>query len=374
MEKHIMEKLMIIGPLPPPIHGESLAVLNVIESKKVNEIYEVYSVNTNRINVTAAGQFSISKILKDLNIIMKVIMKAFIMKKEIVYISISQTRLGLIRDLIIIFICSIRSKKIIAHLHGNNLGNVINEMNRLEKILVEKVFNRITSGIVLGNNLKDNFKSLVQNTDVVANGIDIDYIKEEEIAHKQRDRDYISIVYLSNLIETKGYQELIYAVISLLEKGIKIKLKLAGSVFDQVKFKEVWKKVQHYNLESNIQYLGTVEGEHKKRLLLDSDIMVLPTNYPIEGQPLSIIEGMAAGLPIISTSRGSIPDLITNNGILIDSGEKKLIEQALIELINNPEEMKSMAQNSRENFSRKFTLDKYINNILDIISRPQQKG
>ncbi|MGG0331038.1 glycosyltransferase family 4 protein [Priestia megaterium] len=369
-----MEKIMIIGPLPPPIHGESLAVLNVIESKKVNEIYEVCSVNTNRINVTAAGQFSIGKILKDLNIIMKVIMKAFIMKKEIVYISISQTRLGLIRDLIIIFICSIRSKKIIAHLHGNNLGNVINEMNRLEKILVKKVFNRITSGIVLGKNLKDNFKSLVQNTDVVANGIDINYIKEEEISHKQRDRDYITIVYLSNLIETKGYQELIYAVISLLEKGIKIKLKLAGSVFDQIKFKEVWKKVQHYNLESNIQYLGTVEGEDKKRLLLDSDIMVLPTNYPIEGQPLSIIEGMAAGLPIISTSRGSIPDLITNNGILIDSGEKKLIEQALIELINNPEKMKSMAQNSRGNFSRKFTLDKYIDSILDIISRPQQKG
>ncbi|WP_052500320.1 glycosyltransferase family 4 protein [Priestia megaterium] len=363
-----MDKMLVIGPVPPPIHGESLAVHSVVKSDLLNRNYHISLINTNKLNVTNAGKFSIGKVLKDIKILQQVFANVFMRKKDICYISISQTRLGLLRDLVIILLCSLRSKKIIAHLHGNNLGNVIDKMSRCERTLVKNIFKKIDSGIVLGNGLKNNFKGFTKSIKVVANGVDGNYITDEELNSKEKDTEFIDIVYLSNLLESKGYQYLIEAVASLIEEGENVRLTLAGAIFNQEKFDMIWNTVKDRRLEERIKHLGVVDGIKKKQLLLSSDIMVLPTNYPIEGQPVSIIEGMAAGLPIIATKRGSIPDLITNNGILIETGSTHLVKKTLSSLINNPKELKNMSKNSRENFLNNFTLEKNIKKIQVVIS------
>ncbi|MGG0571357.1 glycosyltransferase family 4 protein [Priestia megaterium] len=363
-----MDKMLVIGPVPPPIHGESLAVHSVVKSDLLNRNYHISLINTNKLNVTNAGKFSVGKVLKDIKILQQVFANVFMRKKDICYISISQTRLGLLRDLVIILLCSLRSKKIIAHLHGNNLGNVIDKMSRCERTLVKNIFKKIDSGIVLGNGLKNNFKGFTKSIKVVANGVDGNYITDEELNSKEKDTEFIDIVYLSNLLESKGYQYLIEAVASLIEEGENVRLTLAGAIFNQEKFDMIWNTVKDRRLEERIKHLGVVDGIKKKQLLLSSDIMVLPTNYPIEGQPVSIIEGMAAGLPIIATKRGSIPDLITNNGILIETGSTHLVKKTLSSLINNPKELKNMSKNSRENFLNNFTLEKNIKKIQVVIS------
>lgn len=363
-----MDKMLVVGPVPPPIHGESLAVHSVVKSDLLNRNYHISLINTNKLNVTNAGEFSIGKVLKDIKILQQVFANVFMRKKDICYISISQTRLGLLRDLVIILLCSLRSKKIITHLHGNNLGNVIDKMSRFERTLVKNIFKKIDSGIVLGNGLKNNFKGFTKSVKVVANGVDSNYITDEELNSKEKDIEFIDIVYLSNLLESKGYQYLIEAVASLIEEGKNVRLTLAGAIFNQEKFDMIWNTVKDRGLEKRIKHLGVVDGIEKKQLLLSSDIMVLPTNYPIEGQPVSIIEGMAAGLPIIATKRGSIPDLITNNGILIEIGSTHLVKKTLSSLINNPKELKNMSKNSRENFLNNFTLEKNIKKIQVVIS------
>ncbi|WP_375346621.1 glycosyltransferase family 4 protein [Priestia megaterium] len=363
-----MKKMLVIGPVPPPIHGESLAVHSVVKSDLLNRNYHISLINTNKLNVTNAGKFSIGKVLKDIKILQQVFANVFMRKKDICYISISQTRLGLLRDLVIILLCSLRSKKIIAHLHGNNLGNVIDKMSRCERTLVKNIFKKIDSGIVLGNGLKNNFKGFTKSIKVVANGVDGNYITDEELNSKEKYTEFIDIVYLSNLLESKGYQYLIEAVASLIEEGENVRLTLAGAIFNQEKFDMIWNTVKDRGLEERIKHLGVVDGIEKKQLLLSSDIMVLPTNYPIEGQPVSIIEGMAAGLPIIATKRGSIPDLITNNGILIETGSTHLVKETLSSLINNPKELENMGKNSRENFLNNFTLEKNIKKIQVVIS------
>lgn len=363
-----MKKLLIIGPIPPPIHGESLAIKLVRESQDIKRNFCITTINTNRVNVTKAGKFSIKKITQDILIIIKVIIKIIIERQDVSYISISQTKLGLLRDLIIIYVCSLRSQKVITHLHGNNLGNVINSMNVFQRNIVKKVFSRIDTGIVLGESLIDNFKGYTQNTAVVSNGIDINYIQYDKLNFSIEEHDTIELVYLSNLIHTKGYVELINAAIELIEEGANIRLRLAGSIFDKEEFEIIWDKVKKSNLEANIQYLGIVNGDMKRELLLKSHIMILPTNYPIEGQPLSIIEGMAAGLAIISTKRGSIPDLVKDNGILIEDGKSSLVKAALFNLIEDKKKIEKMRFESRQLFMKKFTLKQHISEILKIFN------
>lgn len=97
--------------------------------------------------------------------------------------------------------------------------------------------------------------------------------------------------------------------------------------------------------------------------------MILPSNYPIEGQPISIIEGMAAGLPIISTNRGAIPDLVEDNGIIIEQGNIESIKQSILKLINDKDLLDRYASNSRLRFQREYTMKQYIGKIIQILDR-----
>jgi glycosyltransferase involved in cell wall biosynthesis len=369
------KKLLIVGPLPPPLHGESLAINSVVTSEKVQKIYNIKTINTNRKVVNKAGKFSLKKILKDIYLILKVFISTVFVKKEIFYISISQTKLGLLRDLIMIKIAAYRSNLIVTHLHGNNLGAVIDNMSGASKYFQEKALSKVDIGIVLGESLKKNYRGYVKDVKVLSNGIPSEFIKDRDFElamHERENRKELRVLYLSNLIEEKGYKILIHSCIKLLLMGYKLKLTLAGDIYDSEGFKRIMNIVKDNNLESSIEYIGLVSGNDKKKLLLDSDIMVLPTTYKIEGQPISIVEGMAAGLPIISTQKGCITDLVKQNGVLLDNVTTEELEKKLESFCLNRGYILECGYKSRQYFVETFTLEKHISKLISIFQKSEE--
>ncbi|AYF09189.1 MULTISPECIES: glycosyltransferase family 4 protein [Bacillus] len=363
-----MKKILVIGPVPPPIHGESVAINSIIQSADIKRKYNVNILDTNRKNVKKAGKFSVGKILNDLFLIVKLFKILLFSKIDIMYLSISQTKLGLIRDLIMLVLGNHFCQKTVTHLHGNNLGHVLDNLSNREFRFAKKVLGNVSVGIVLEKSLISNYRGLVKCVEIVPNGIDENFIKEEEKSTYQKN-DYFRIVYLSNLMKEKGYIELVKAVMDLTKEGYKLKLDLAGGIHDQEEFNEIWRCIEEKNLNAFITYKGIVTGQEKKELLLKSHVMILPSNYPIEGQPISIIEGMAAGLPIISTNRGAIPDLVEDNGIIIEQGNIESIKQSILKLINDKDLLDRYASNSRLRFQREYTMKQYIGKIIQILDR-----
>ncbi|WWB84945.1 glycosyltransferase family 4 protein [Priestia aryabhattai] len=362
-----MKEVTIIGPIPPPIHGESLALDNLIKSEEINNSFSINVLNTNRKNVSNAGKFSFRKILQDINIIYK----SYKQKSDIIYISISQTKLGLLRDLIIIKLVRRKSSKIITHLHGNNLGNTIDKLTPLEKKITKHTFGLIDTAIVLGEKLVPNYRNMASHVDVVSNGISKDYISIAELSDanlKRAKSKTLKLLYLSNLIESKGFLLATKAVIDLVKEGYKVELVLAGAIHDYDKYEEFKELLQKENCKEKIKYIGVVTGKYKKDLLLSSDIMVLPTNYKIEGQPISIIEGMAAGLPIVSTNVGCIDDMIQNNGILLEYPTVSDLKVSIKKLIEEEKLRMEYSDNSRQHFEKNYSLDNYIARIKDIFN------
>lgn len=363
-----MKKIQIIGPVPPPIHGESMAINSIITSTTINDKFGITVINTNRKKVDKAGKFQLLKVIQDLKILHLVKKQ----KNDISYISISQTKLGLLRDLLIIYFASKTSKKIITHLHGNNLGNTIDNfpvlLNRFKKSILRKV----DIGIVLGDNLKNNYRNLVEDVRIVHNGVPEDFISDDDFdfaTNSRKNKDVVQVLYLSNLIESKGFLILSKAISNLVKKGYKVKLVLAGAIHDNENYEELLKLIKENNLENYITYRGLIVGDEKKQLLLESDIMVLPTSYKIEGQPLSLIEGMAAGLPIISTDIGCIGEMVKNNGILIDDNPTiTKVENALTILLENNIGRYKSSLESRLLYKKNYTLSNYILNLVNIFN------
>ncbi|MDE6893467.1 MAG: glycosyltransferase, partial [Lachnospiraceae bacterium] len=117
----------------------------------------------------------------------------------------------------------------------------------------------------------------------------------------------------------------------------------------------VRKLVAQKGLEKNITVPGWISRTEKLSYLKKASTVVLPSYY--EGLPMSLLEGMAAGKAIISTTVGAIPEMITEeNGILIKPGDVSALAEGLLRCSTDMDMLKSMSQKNMEKAENVFSV------------------
>ena len=187
----------------------------------------------------------------------------------------------------------------------------------------------------------------------------------------------LNLLYLSNIMYSKGILHLIEAVDNLVLAGHGIELYIAGQIIA-----DEYRSVDEIRLQfetlsngkSYIKYLGVVEGDTKKRLLNHSDIFVLPTFYKTEAQPISVIEAMMAGLPIITTDHNYMSDLVTSeSGLRVRTKSVAQLEAAILKLKSAPLLMASISNYNKESSASKFSVEQYVSSISNVLDEMQEK-
>jgi len=119
---------------------------------------------------------------------------------------------------------------------------------------------------------------------------------------------------------------------------------------------------------SSVEFLGHVEGEKKKRVLLQSHIMLFPSYS--EGLPNCILEGMLYGMPVISRATGAIPDIIVQgeNGYITESFEPHIFAEFMHQLACNAELYRTMAETNHRKAGNNYTTEKVRSRIIKIYS------
>ncbi|HEY3821371.1 MAG TPA: glycosyltransferase family 4 protein [Polyangiaceae bacterium] len=132
-------------------------------------------------------------------------------------------------------------------------------------------------------------------------------------------------------------------------------------------------------LENRIRFGGWVLGEQKRAALGESDVLVLPSYR--EGMPNALLEGMAAGMAVIATRVGGIPDVVDDgtSGLLVEPADVEALGEALVRLAQNQGERERMAMAARETIARHHDLEKAWPQMLTAIRaaadrRPRVKG
>jgi len=235
-----------------------------------------------------------------------------------------------------------------------------------------KLFEKLSGAIVLGKSLKHIFKGVVEENKihVVENCVDAQYlISEEKFNLKMKgldSKDKFNIVYLSNFIESKGYKDILkVAKICKDNKMKKFNFIFAGKFYNEEDESEFHEYIDSNKLQDIIDYRGIVQGDEKLKMLQQGDVFMLLTRYPKEGQPISIIEGMANGMSIITTDYAGIPDLIEDNenGYFVKYDNHEEIYKLLLSIEGNRESQKRVIFNNREKVLNMFTQTKYINRM-----------
>jgi glycosyltransferase involved in cell wall biosynthesis len=354
------KKIIFLGPLPPPYMGPSLATEVILNSKLKEEFDLIHLDTSDHRDLKTLGAIDFWNIYLAFKFYLNLIKLILTKKPDLVYIPISQTTIGYLKDSIFIITSKLLRRKVVCHLRGGNFQNWLNAASSATNWYVKKVHSLVDAQIVLGENLKYLFKDIVKNEKifVVPNGKDIYNPKSDQ--HNEN----IKVLYLANMKRTKGVLDVFYAIPQVYAKFPNVEFVFGGDWNEE----DVKKEMESYLLKHPnlpIKLLGMVCGKEKYDLLNTADIFVFPTYYPPEGHPWVIIEAMASQLPIITTDHAAISESVENNinGFLIEKQNSNAIAEKLIILLKNNKLRKEMGVKSLKLYQEKFTEEKMVQRI-----------
>lgn len=242
------------------------------------------------------------------------------------------------------------NKKVILHVHGAQYLVFYDEITKKKQKRVVEMLKKSDMVIALSQDWKDKFDERfgLTNCYVLENGIDMERLAPavcEPALHQN------AFVTLGRLGQRKGTYDLVDAIDIARKTVPNIKCYLAGDG-DVEKVREL---VKTRNLEKNIEVVGWANFDKKLELLCSVSTVVLPSYN--EGLPMSILEGMACGKAIISTTVGAIPEVINKeNGILIQPGDVKALTNALVECSTNTNLVAQMSKSNIKKIDGSFSM------------------
>lgn len=361
--------------MPPVITGQSL-VTDTIYKILVAQNSDIYL-----IELDIVANSLMSKSLNYLYFVFKFIFSVFSSPK-VVYFPAARSLPGFLRNTFIILISKIFGHKLVIHFHCGEYNKFVANFGRAFFLFSKWLFKKIDVYIILGESLYKNYDLILDSSKtlcIIPNGIEV-LNTHNRILFKNNS---ISLIFLSNLIESKGYLDVLYAVETLVNdlKLTNVKCYFCGNFLkssDDSLFKNIddaknyfFEYIENHNLTNNVFYLGLVNGEQKSKLLEKSDIFILPTNYATEAQPLSILEAMSYGNIVISCAHRAIPDMVINefNGILVPYNSHSAISDSVVRLLNDVELQNKLSRNAISYVSKKYSMNKFEMNIINLFKK-----
>jgi glycosyltransferase involved in cell wall biosynthesis len=195
---------------------------------------------------------------------------------------------------------------------------------------------------------------------VLPNGIPA---KTEVPAEREKSQKDINVIFLSNLIPAKGPKVFIAIADEVRQKEPRVRFMLAGRPASEKYLAELKSYIKDNGLEKNVRIIGPVYGKEKDRFLKEADLMVFPTNK--DTFPIVNIEAMMWGIPVISSPRGAIPEIIRDgvNGYIVDPNNLPLLVDRVLTLVRDPELRKRMGMEGERLFKENYSLEAYTRNL-----------
>lgn len=388
-------KVLLIGPTPPPFSGAEIATKLILDSRLKDTFHLIHLKSNLSKRNTDKGRVTFHTMTGFMLILTKLVFHLIKDRPELVYHLISQNRSGFLKDSVIIPLSHIFGARTVVHLHGGNFANFYRFSSIFFRRIIRFTLDRVDTIIVLAERLRGQFAGTVpiERTKVLYNAantgdlLPVSDFSELAAARANRNGE-VNVLYLGHLSYAKGFCDVLKAIPLILERAPQTRFMFAGERIDNernILYDERGRKIRFENIEpllnnlrkrfpSQVQLLGTVSGERKVRMFLEADIFTLPSYS--EGFPMSVLESMAAGLPVITTPVGALPEILRDgiNGFSVEPHDYHSLAEKIIHLVYSPELRKQIGHTNFEYAREKFSLDTMIDRLSDIFSESVQSG
>ena len=163
----------------------------------------------------------------------------------------------------------------------------------------------------------------------------------------------LHLVTVARLHPAKGHVHALAAARSAVDRGVNLRYTIAGEGDHQDAISE---KIRRLGLESRVTLSGTLSEGDVIKLLSSADAFVLPSTGMGEAWPVSIMEAMGSGLPVISSIIGATPEMIEHDvdGLLIKQADESGLAEAMVRLAQDVDARRRLGENARKTARRRF--------------------
>ncbi len=378
-----MPQTILVGSLPPPLTGQTIAFRMVCEGFRERGLpHRVINLSGGE-HTRPEGGFSLLRLTQLLKPFCLAL--ALLFGRKNLYLSCTQNWWGFLRDGGFILLAASGRQRIVIHAQGGNYDGFYSSLAPWQQRTVCAVLERVDKILVLGESLRGMFDfdpALGEKIEVVYNGLP--YSAEESPAQAKRlpapGQGRPQLLFLSNLIVSKGYLQVLEALRILVHKrGIDAECHFCGSFVlasdicpystprsAQADFHQ---KIEKLGLGRHAFWHGPVAGDEKLRFLRDCHFFLLPTCYLYEAQPISIIEALAFGLVVITTPHRTIPEMVEEgkSAELIAFDQPGEIVGAIESHLHDPGKFAAMSRASIERYRQTFTRKQHLDRLLPFI-------
>lgn len=362
-------RFLLIGPLPEPINGCSYA--NAVLLRRAREAgHDFASIDTSTPTISGrqGSRFSLRKALAFLGTYRHL---PRVFRADAVYLTPGQTFFGLMKYAPFMLLARWSRTPYVIHVHGNHLGRHYAGLSGLRRRLFHGSVSHAAAGIVLSESLRSNFKDLLPDEQVfVVENFAGDDLFAGAPADKPTGR--LEVLYLSNLMREKGILDLLDALALLKREKVDFRARIAGHIEKGLEA-EVRKRLDA--LAPEAAYVGAVAGDRKRQLLAGANVFALPTYYAMEGQPISLLEGLATGNIIVATAHAGIPDIVdASHGHVVEARNPAALAATLREISAHlPGEVARFSRHNRDYAASRFTERSFAGRIVAVLRRAAER-
>ena len=365
------DRVLILGPLPPPIHGVSMVNKMIVDSNLLADKFFLTVVPFNfSKSIEDIGFISWKKIIEYFNVLFKLILTLARLRFKVVYFSISPIGKAFIRDSIFVLVIRLFRVKYILHIHGLGIKECYQSSSLIVRYLYRTVFG--TGHVII---LSDTHKYDVdflspQSIRVVPNGVSFELRMIEKSLPDGSGN--FTLLFFSNLVISKGVLLVVEAFeILQMRYNAPLQLRIVGADGD-ISAHMLRQMIALKGLK-NVAIDKPAFGVAKEKIFYQSDLFIYPTM--LDYFPLVLLEAMHAGLPIISTDTGAIREILGINmqsepsGLLLENKTAQALAESIWSLYNNPALAIRFSESGKKKAIELYSKHAFEQSIFDVLTQ-----
>lgn len=359
-------RILFITPLPPPVHGSSMVSQWILSSKLLSEEFNMDFVNlsTSRkveeiqkgglwLNLKKAGRF----VCAFLHALWLLCTRHY----DLCYLAITCHGKPFLKDFPFVMLCKIFRKKIIIHQHNKGMSKDVDKWPY--RWALPMAYNG-TKVVLLSKHLYEDVSKVVKKEQVLIcpNGIPC-----ATSGKPSDEKGTPHILFLSNLIESKGVFILLEACRILKEKGINFVCDFVGKESKDISAERFNQEIEKVQLEDRVFYHGPKYNDEKDYYWQQAIVYASPT-YD-DCFPLVILEAMQHGIPVVTTNEGGIPDIVQDGktGYICERKNVEQLANKIEKLLNDPPLRFEMGKTGHQRYEEYFTLECFERRISECL-------
>lgn len=258
-----------------------------------------------------------------------------------------------IRKSLVLLIARAMGRKTILHVHGAEFNKFFQKQNTLGRTLMRFVLRQANCIIALSQHWKTDLYHISGNPNIRV--IYNPTVMREPVS--SNGRETVQFLFMGRLGQRKGVYDLIESVKNLTQKNVHLKLYGDGEV------EEIQSLIEKYNIGDQVEVCGWISGPQKDEAFRTANVLILPSYN--EGLPISVLEAMAYGMPVLATPVGGIPDAVEDghNGFLVKPGDQTQMVKCIEKLAASSDLRARMGQAGYERAQNLFSLPVIIQQL-----------